>query len=107
MVWSQPTGGAPVTGYIIHYTNSSGHFQNVTASAGSTTSNITGLTDGETYTISVEATSVHLSGESGAMNITLGIYRSLFMPLSITPLMGHFKVLQEVWWLLLSLPQSQ
>ena len=61
-----------MTGYIIHYTDSSGSAGTVTVSASSTSADITGLTDGETYTISVEASSEHLSGESEQMTITLG-----------------------------------
>ena len=68
VVWSQPTGGATVTDYIIHYTGSAG---TGTAGAGSTSADITvPSTPGETYTISVEARSEHLSGESGTMTIT-------------------------------------
>ena len=59
-----------MTGYTIHYTESGG---TGTAGAGSTSTDITGLTDGETYTISVEARSEHLSGESEEMTTTLGI----------------------------------
>ena len=61
-----------MTGYIIHYTGGSGSTGTVTASASSTSVDITGLTDGDTYTISVEANSVHMSGESETMTITLG-----------------------------------
>ena len=70
VVWSQLTVEAPVTGYIIHYTNtdSSGSDDMIAGiSAGSTSTDIIGLTDGDTYTISVEATSEHLSGESEEM----------------------------------------
>ena len=62
-----------MTGYIIRYTDSSGSDDAITGiSASSTSTDITGLTDGETYTISVEATSDHLSGESETMVIALG-----------------------------------
>ena len=60
-----------MTGYIIHYTDSSGSAGTRAASAGSTSTDITGLTDGDTYTISVEARSEHLSGESEEMTVTL------------------------------------
>ena len=72
VVWSGPTGGARVTRYIIRYTESSGSVGTEAASAGSNSTDITGLTDGETYTISVQARSGHLSGESEEMTITLG-----------------------------------
>ena len=61
-----------MTGYIVHYRtgNTVG-----TESSSSTTADITGLTNGLTYTISVEATSQHLSGESGEMMITPGMFK--------------------------------
>ena len=59
-----------MTGYTIHYSDgSSDNFMSVGAS--STSANITGLTDGHTYSISVEATSEQLSGESATRDITL------------------------------------
>ena len=70
VMWSQPSGGAPVAGYEVHYrTGSSVTIKPEPPS--STTTEITGLTDGSTYTISVEATSQHLSGESEEMTIKL------------------------------------
>ena len=68
--WSKPSGGASVTGYVVHYFDgTTNRSKNVIAST--TSSNITNLTKGPTYTISVEATSKHLSGESANMSITL------------------------------------
>ena len=64
-----------MTGYIIHYTDSSGSDDMITGiSASSTGTDITGFTGGETYTISVEARSEHLSGESAKRTITLGMF---------------------------------
>ena len=61
--WSQPLGGATVTGYVVHYSDGdTDRIESVHAS--STSSLITGLTINITYTISVEATSEHLSGVS-------------------------------------------
>ena len=71
--WSQPTGGAPVTKYIIHYTDSNA----INANAGSNSVDISDLNDGEVYTVTVEARSEHLSGESEPITITLGRYNSL------------------------------
>ena len=56
--------------YIVHY-NDGGADSIRTVFPPSTSYDITGLTSGHTYTISVEATSQHLSGESGEMMITL------------------------------------
>ena len=68
--WSQPSGGASVTGYVIHYSDGSSSSSSVAAS--STSADITGLiNDGRTYSISVEATSIHLSGESDTVDITV------------------------------------
>ena len=66
--WSQPSGGATVTGYVVHY--SYGDTESVPAS--STSSLITGLTINITYNFSVEPTSEHLSGESGSCTIVIG-----------------------------------
>ena len=55
-------------GYIVHYSDM---MRTIAVSSSSTSYDITGLTSGPTYTISVEATSQHLSGESEEMNITL------------------------------------
>ena len=55
-----------MTGYTVHYSNGS-----MSMSASSTSADITGLTNGRTYSISVEATSEQLSGESETMIITL------------------------------------
>ena len=71
MMWTQPSNHDHVTGYIIHY--SGDHVGTVTASADSTSTVITGLTDRETYNISIEATSIHLSGESDVVPFVLGM----------------------------------
>ena len=73
IMWIQPTeGGAPVTGYIVHYTRDDGGSVGTKSVGSSTTSTeITGLTVDRTYTISVEATANGLSGESEEMIITL------------------------------------
>ena len=68
VMWSPPSGGTTVTGYVVHYRTGSS-VENQPSS--STSTNITDLTSGATYTISVEATSQHLSGESEEMTITL------------------------------------
>ena len=74
VVWIQPTeGGAPVTGYIVHYSRDDGRVGSESVGSSTTSTEITGLTVDRTYTISVEATAVEgLSGESEEMIITLG-----------------------------------
>ena len=58
-----------MTGYVVHYSDGS---TDRSMSASSTSADITGLVnDGRTYSISVEATSEQLSGESDPMTITL------------------------------------
>ena len=69
VMWSPPSGGATVTGYLVHYRTDSS--VGTKYSCNSTSTDITGLTIGATYTISVEATSQHLSGESEVMTIEL------------------------------------
>ena len=56
--------------YSVHY-NDGGPDMIRTVSPLITSYDITGLTNGLTYTTLVEATSQHLSGESGEMTITL------------------------------------
>ena len=58
-----------MTGYVVAIGGDSVGTEMVSSSFTST--DITGLTNGATYTISVEATSKHLSGESEEMTITL------------------------------------
>ena len=60
-----------MTGYIVHYKNTT-FVRTKSVSQYFTSTFLLGLTRGATYTISVEATSQQLSGESEKMNITLG-----------------------------------
>ena len=69
--WSQPSGGATVTGYVVHYSDGDTD-RNESVPASSTSSLITGPTINIIYTFSVEATSEHLSGESGSCTIMMG-----------------------------------
>ena len=85
--WSQPSGGATVTGYVVHYSHGDG---NMTESTTMTDSNITNSNMTESvpassthaliknllncynYTFSVEVTSEHLSGISKTFISKLG-----------------------------------
>ena len=67
--WSQPSGGASETGYNIHYSSNGVTNSIYGLPSTSTSADITGLTNGHTYSISVEATSEHLSGESEPLTI--------------------------------------
>ena len=58
-----------MTGYVVHYYSNNG--TNSVSTSTSTSHEITGLTNGRTYSISVEATSEQLSGESATMDIIL------------------------------------
>ena len=70
--WSQPSGGATVTGYVVHYRYGA---TNMTQSVppSSTHVEIPNLTECYNYTFSVEATSEHLSGISKGVIVELGI----------------------------------
>ena len=70
VMWNPPSGGAAVTGYVVCYRAGSSVGTEAEPSS-STSHDITGLTIGATYTISVEATSQHLSGKSEEMTISL------------------------------------
>ena len=76
--WSQPSRGATVTGYVVHYSDGDTD-RNESVAASSTSSLITGLSIYITYTISVEATSEHLSGESGSCIISKISYIMTFV----------------------------
>ena len=71
VIWSPPSSGATVTGYVVHYKTATS-VRTRFVSQDLTNTFLMSLTGGVTYTISVEATSQHLSGESEKMNITLG-----------------------------------
>ena len=64
VTWIARSRGAPVTGYIIHYSGG-GDTGSVNVGSSTTATTITGRNnDGRTYTITVEAKSEHLSVES-------------------------------------------
>ena len=68
--WSAPAEGAPVTGYRVFYT-SNGVTESQSVGLTDTT-NLNGLiNDGRSYTITVEATSEHLSGLSDVIDVVL------------------------------------
>ena len=60
-----------MTGYVIHYSDGVTERSKNVAASNATRSDITNLTNGSTYVITVEATSDHLSGVSDDMIITL------------------------------------
>ena len=78
--WSPPVGGATVVGYTIHYTDNDGNIGTEITNADSTSVDISGLSslcDDGMYTVTVEARSEHLSGESEPMNGIVGRFTSL------------------------------
>ena len=72
--WTVPSGGAAVTGYIIYYQQEEGGLKlSESAEAAATTTSITGLIVGVTYSITMVATSSTLpSAETAAQNVTIG-----------------------------------
>ena len=72
--WSPPTPLGDTTGYRIYYSDSDSN-DSVDVSGGSTDNYLlTGLQNGDTYTISIVATSQHLPSESVTldMDVSLG-----------------------------------
>ena len=69
--WSQPSGGATVTGYVVHYSDGVTDWAENNIPVSSTYLHVVNLTSGLTYMFTVEALSVHLSGESGPSTISL------------------------------------
>ena len=59
-----------MTGYVVHYSDHSTD-RSMSAAVSSTSADITGLTNGRIYSISVEVTSEQLSGESEPMTIVV------------------------------------
>ena len=75
--WSPSTGA---TGYRIDYDSSGGHSGSETVSGGSTnTHTLTGLTNGDTYTVSIAATSGSVTSATvtADMNVGLGLLLTL------------------------------
>ena len=71
VTWSAPSGGAPVTGYTIHYSGG-GDTGSVNMGPSTTATNITGcINDGRTYNITVEALSTMISGVSNTISVIL------------------------------------
>ena len=71
--WSPSTNA---TGYTVSYTGG-GSSGSVDVSGGDTNShNLTGLTNGETYTMSIVATSNNLDGDTVTVNMAVGLGKS-------------------------------
>ena len=69
MSWSE---SSEATGYIIYYESSGGDSENRDISNSFTTHNLTNLQNGETYNISIVATSVHFHSEAVDTIVKLG-----------------------------------
>lgn len=70
--WRQPSGGANVTGYRVHYRDENTGIEKSIAAASATISDIPDLINDHTYTFLVEATSEHLSGLSDIVTVAVG-----------------------------------
>ena len=71
VTWMAPSEGAPVTGYTVHYSGG-GDTGSMNVGSSTTAITITGrINDGRIYTITVEAKSEHLSGESTTASVIL------------------------------------
>ena len=76
--WSLPTSLRDTTGYRIYY--SSGSSGSVDVSGGSTDNYLlTGLQNGESYTIMIVGTSQHLPSERVAVNMEVGLGKDWYM----------------------------
>ena len=77
--WSPPTPLGDTTGYRIYYSDSDSS-DSVDVSGGSTDNYLlTGLQNGEKYTISIVATSQHLPSESVTGNIEVCLGENIIM----------------------------
>ena len=87
VTWSQTLGGAPIISYRVYYSGDD-DVGYVARESSNTLVDIDGLiNDGRIYTISVEALSVHLSGESTAVDVVLGNFENNL----IVVLIAHTK----------------
>ena len=78
VTWTPPPPLGDTTGYRIHYTTGEGSSDSQTVSGGNTmTHTLTGLTNGETYTISIVATSNTLSSDTVMANMLVGLSKFL------------------------------
>ena len=74
--WSPPTLLGDTTGYRIYYSDSDSS-DSVDVSGGSTDNyTLTGLQNGDSYTISIVATSQHLPSESVTLDMDVGLCKS-------------------------------
>ena len=74
VTWTPPGPLDGVTGYRIDYTNGGGSSGNMSVDGGSTDNyTLTGLTNGETYTISVTAISNTLPSDTVTANMAVGL----------------------------------
>ena len=76
--WSPPTPLGDTTGYRIYYSDSDSS-DSVDVSGGSTDNHLlTGLQNGDSYTISIVATSQHLPSESVILDMDVGLCCKLY-----------------------------
>ena len=74
VTWTPPSPLGNTTGYRIDYTTGGGSSGSQTVSGGNTmTHTLTGLTNGETYTISIVATSDNLPSSAVMADKTVGL----------------------------------
>ena len=74
VTWTPPDPLDGVTGYRIHYTTGGGSSGNVSVDGGSTDNyTLTGLTNGETYTISITAISNTLPSDTVMADMSVGL----------------------------------
>ena len=76
--WSPPTPLGNTTGYRIYYSGGSSGSEDV---SGGSTDNylLTGLQNGESFTISIVGTSQHLPSESVAVDMEVRLGKDLYM----------------------------
>ena len=78
VTWTPPDPLDGVTGYRIHHTTGGGSSGSQTVSGGNTmTHTLSDLTNGETYTMSIVATSNTLSSSAVMADMTVGLSKFL------------------------------
>ena len=84
--WTPPSPLGDTTGYRIHYTSVSDSGNEVVIDGSTETHTLTGLVNGETYTISVVATSDNLPSEGVTADMAVGL--------------GNFfsEFVYDMWW---------
>ena len=93
-------------GYVVHYRTNSSIGTEIEVLASSTSTVITDLTSGAVYTISLEATSEHLSGESEEITLSLCMFHLCIFHMIEACYVMQYSLRMACWQLMQKMIQS-